>query len=69
MSTATTTSEDVWVTGAEAKRLAKLTWYRLHTLAIRGKVRTLAEPGVFLRYHREDLEALASAAPTRRRKR
>lgn len=51
----------IWVSRAEARRRAGLSLTMLHVMVSSGRVRTLALPGISVKYRAEDLDSLAAA--------
>jgi hypothetical protein len=52
---------DEWVSGAEARRLAGVTYFRLQRSAILGLVKTRALPGEPIEFHRGDVLRLGQS--------
>jgi hypothetical protein len=49
-----------WITGSAARRILGVGYSSLQRLCVLGRVRTRLDPGVPVRYHRGDVEAVAS---------
>jgi hypothetical protein len=50
-----------WITGAEARRICRLSNTVLYHRAMIGQIRFRLDPGIPVRYHREDVERLSRA--------
>jgi hypothetical protein len=56
-----TVSNGEWITGLAARRLLRCSYGALQRLAVLGQVKTRLAPGEPVRYHRGDVEAIATA--------
>ncbi len=64
MSTKTAAAKRQWVSASEAMRLAGITRAELMKRATLGQVRTLSEPGFYMKFSVEDLAKLAGSKIT-----